>query len=285
MIKILRVGTNITVVDQGRYGYLRYGVPFSGAMDKLSAAVANALVGNDQNQALLEFYMPGHKIQFSSSTTIALTGANAHFLINDSPILSNQAYLVDENSILSIGKLTSGAYVYMAVKGGIQSRKILGSRSPLPSSRHPTLKTGDTIPIGRNISQLESNVRISPIKIDTHQAIMARPGPEWQLLSKKATILLRASSYTISQQSNRMGFRMEGPSIQDNITGILSSGVTPGTVQLLPSGLPLILMRDCQTTGGYLRILQITPKSLNQLAQRAPGQQVIFDVINGQIEK
>ena len=131
MITILRTGTDIAIVDQGRYGYRRYGVPSSGAMDIQSASSANALVGNDQDQALLEFYMPGHQILFSSPTTIAITGADAELLVDDTPILNNQAYHINPDSILSIGKITKGAYVYMAVKGGVVSQKLLGSSSPL----------------------------------------------------------------------------------------------------------------------------------------------------------
>ncbi|MFT6811086.1 MAG: biotin-dependent carboxylase-like uncharacterized protein [Saprospiraceae bacterium] len=278
MIKVLRAGTYITLVDRGRYGYRRYGVPTSGPMDMQSATVANTLLSNSPEDALLELYMPGHRLQFSSSATIALAGAEASIELDNILIETNQVYKVKSGSILSIGKFRKGSYLYLAIKGGIESQIVLNSRSPLSTIFPRQIRTGDTLSINELKNPISTNVHIAPLRIDYNGAIQVRPGPEWHLLSDKDKDIITSTQYVISNQSNRMGFRMEGLKTRDTYSGILSSGVMPGTVQLLPSGLPLILMRECQTTGGYMRILQIASDSINQLAQRSPDLKVIFNV-------
>jgi len=281
MITILRAGAYISLVDKGRFGYQKYGVPISGAMDRHSAIAANVLLNNHNDEALLELYMPGHRLQFSNKAKIAITGADANIYLDDRTITSNQTHIIESGSKLSIGNFNKGAYIYIAVEGGLESKKILGSRSPLSNMYSRQLRTGDTIQTCLSNKVQASNSLIAPMNIDCKSKISARPGPEWDLLDQEAQMAITKSEYSISQQSNRMGYRLMGNPLSQKNISIYSSPVMPGTVQLLPSGAPLILMRDCQTTGGYPRILQITPDSLNQLAQRRPGQNVEFDVING----
>ena len=280
MITILRAGTYITIVDRGRYGYRRYGVPTSGGMDKHSATVANTLVSNNPDDALLELYMPGHRLQFSSGASIALAGAEASIEIDNAEIQTNKVYQIQPGSVLAIGKFRKGSYIYLAIKGGIESQLILNSRSPLSTIFPRQLRTGDTLNIGSSKNKRDLNVHISPLNINYNQMIQVRPGPEWHLLAEEDKNIITSTVYDISNQSNRMGFRLEGQKTTNTYAGILSSGVMPGTVQLLPNGLPIILMRECQTTGGYMRTLQILPDSMNQLAQRGPRQQVKFEIID-----
>ena len=174
--------------------------------------------------------------------------------------------------------MNRGARLYLAFKNGINTERIVDSASPFPGQVQ-VFKKGHVFEINGATGQ-RINSAIIPFKMDPLKVLSCHIGPEWHYLSKNAQEQILAHSYTISPQSNRMGYRLEGKIIGESISPILSSGVLPGTIQLLPSGLPLILMRDCQTTGGYPRILQVGEIDINQLAQRKPGEKVRLSSIS-----
>lgn len=279
MIEILRTGSHMCIVDRGRFGFRRYGVPTSGSMDQASAAVANSVIGNDINEAVVEMYMPGHQLKFHCDTYIALSGARTQLQLGDKNIYTDSFTKVTKGQILSIGSMTKGCRLYLAAYQGIQTTEFLKSKSPLTGFYDRTLHKGDQINIlSHPQSVRQKNSNIVPIKIDVQKEIAAYAGPEWHKLPKADQSRILSTVFIIDNKSDRMGYRLNGSAIKGGKDEIYSSPVMPGTVQLLPSGLPIILMRDCQTTGGYPRILQITESDINQLSQRRPGDEVRFQL-------
>ena len=150
MIEIVRFGSQATVVDKGRYLYRRYGVPLSGAMDRISAARANSLLSNTPEAALLELYQPGHELIFHTDTYFCVTGAEAEIHLDEKRIYIDQVCFAKKSSRLLIGQMTRGCRTYLAVKDGILTQQILGSKSPIPGFLNRHLYKGDIIPIAGN---------------------------------------------------------------------------------------------------------------------------------------
>ncbi len=280
MIEVLRSGSHICVVDIGREGYQAMGVPVSGAMDMVSLARVNSLMGNKMNSAVLELYFSGHQLQFHCDTYIALAGATTDIKLGERKIYNDEIIKVNKGDILSIGAISIGCRLYLAVPYGIKSTQLLGSRSPLRGHSKKHIKKGDKIMIESSIISPHRYATTKALAIDRLKKIECYVGPEWRRLSNQQQQDILSTTYTITQQSDRMGYRLEGPSLKIDSFQILSSPVMTGTVQLLPNGNPLILMRDCQTTGGYPRILQVTSTDINQLAQRKPLDEVQFKIVS-----
>ena len=279
MLEVVRSGGQIHIVDCGRHDLRQYGIPESGAMDVQSAMRANSLLHNPVCSATLEISMPGHELRFHQSCIISLAGADGAFLINDQKVYGDATYEINEGSTLHIGRLHKGCRLYLGIKGGFQTTEMLGSRSPIPGFFNRVIVTGDKIPLS-NITQFTSTSNTKPLKIILNQSIQCFMGPEWYLLEPSVQSQILQEKYTIHINSNRMGYQLDGEKIQVPDFSLFSSAVFPGTVQLLPSGRLVVLMRDCQTTGGYMRILQVHPADINQVAQRRPGQRIQFQLID-----
>lgn len=276
MIEIVRSGSQLCLVDQGRQGYRKYGIPEAGPMDSHSYLCANSIIGNPSTAPCLELYESGHQFRFLSNTTIALSGASGDFHLDNQLISINQPVHVRAGSLLKIGKLSLGCRAYLAVAGGFDVKSILGSVMSLPGSEHALLSNGSRIEIKQPYHTLTKS-RLKPIVINIEASIFCQPGPEYIMLDTAQRQWLLATDFHISHHSNRMGLRLNTAETSNfhNHT-INTSAVTSGTVQLPPNGLPLILMRDAQTTGGYPRVLIISEPSMNQLAQRRTGSVVRF---------
>ena len=281
MIEILRTGSHMCVVDIGREGYQSMGVPVSGAMDMISLARANSLLGNKMTAAVLELYLSGHQLQFQCDTYIALTGATAKITMTDRQIYNDEVIKVRKGDILSIGATSIGCRIYLAVAHGIKTESLLGSRSPLSGYTKKHYKKGDKLHIKPTELSVKNFASSKALSINKTKKVECTIGPEWGKLSKQQQQATLSNIYLINHQSDRMGYRLEGSSLDIEAFQIFSSAVMTGTVQLLPSGLPIILMRDCQTTGGYPRILQVTSTDINQLAQRKPNDEVQFVLTEG----
>lgn len=280
MIEVLRSGSHICVVDIGREGYQVMGVPVSGAMDMVSLARANSLLGNEMESAVLELYFSGHQLQFHCETYIALAGATADTKLGDRNIYNDEVIKVEKGDILSIGAMSIGCRIYLAVFNGMQSPQLLGSRSPLTGYSKKHINKGDLLIIESTPMPLQRFATTKSLSIDRTKKIECTIGPEWRRLSNQQRQTILSTIYTVNPQSDRMGYRLDGPSLENDSFQILSSPVMAGTVQLLPNGLPIILMRDCQTTGGYPRILQVTSRDINQLAQRKPKDELQFRLVD-----
>lgn len=282
MVKILKPGFYSTVQDFGRIGYQEYGVPYSGVMDKRAASFANALLGNDKHAAVIEMTMTGGVFQFKSNTLICLSGADMNPMLNNLPIINNRIVWVKKADILSFGKLSTGFRCYLAVYGGFKTEVIMKSRSMYKGiTQQSFIKKGNELVIENilaSISLQHANLRVDSSYLKA-PSIEVFKGPEFDLLSEAQQNKLTTYEFTISKNNNRMAYQLE-ESLKNDLEPIITSPVLPGTVQLTPSGKLIVLMRDCQTTGGYPRVLQLKESSIDVLAQKYTGQSIIFKLLS-----
>lgn len=278
MLKVLKSGFFNTIQDKGRFGFAAMGIPVSGAMDSYSSDIANSLLNNSLEDAVIEITFGNCKFQFLCDTSICVSGGGFSLAINQQPIRLNKKISVSKNDILSFGNLNFGARGYLAVSGGIKSEVKLNSRSFYKGiTKNSVLQNGMDIPISQRIKgELMSN---SSIKINeahfNSEEIKCYKGPEFQLLSSEQQKELIDKIYSISKDANRMGYQLN-ETLANSLPSILTSAVLPGTVQLTASGKLIVLMRDCQVTGGYPRVLQVSEESINRLSQKMTGGKIQF---------
>ena len=277
MVEVKSAGLLTTFQDLGRFGFRKFGVPLSGAMDLHSAKVANALLNNDASCAVIEATIIGPTLLFNQSTFIVVTGALSELRINQRVVSQNTVVKIDSGDTLSIGKITKGARSYIAVIGGWQAPKILNSRSYYAGITNKNLiQAGhklDILPLKKNIIN-RTSVKFDTSHINTKN-LQVTKGPEFNLLDQYSQHNLIGQSFKVSPQSNRMAYKLQHE-LKLNADEIITSSVQPGTVQMTPSGELIILMRDCQTTGGYARVLQLTDSSINRLSQMSAGSDLVF---------
>ncbi len=282
-IEILSTGLYDTLQDEGRPGYQSQGVPLGGAMDRQAAALANQLVGNPLHTPVIESTLLGPSVRFHGPAQIALTGARIHPKLNGQAIPTYSTVSAAPGAVLTVGGMQSGCRAYLAVRGAWQVRKWLGSCSPPP---YPSdlLTPESRLKPGQRL-QVQAYSAIAARSIDPEDqpdfpeapTINLFPGPEWAAFSPAAAALLQSQPFTITKDANRMGLRLqENLPDTSRLPSLLSSAVLPGTVQVPPSGHPIILMADAQTTGGYPRMAQARAHDLPVLAQCRPGDQIRF---------
>jgi biotin-dependent carboxylase-like uncharacterized protein len=280
MIEVINSGFYSTVQDQGRYGFAHLGVPFSGAMDKASANLANNIVGNNHDEAVIELTIMGGVFRFGCETVISISGADMKPVLNEIPVSHNKRITVKKNDILKFSVARTGCRAYLAVAGGIQSPQILSSRSMfLPVTHCSKLNRGDVLSI-KSFEQTPTKYFSKIKNLDfTENELQTYPGPEFENLSSHQKKLLEATKFTISNLNNRMGYQLN-ELIENSLNPIITSAVLPGTVQLTPGGKLIVLMRDAQTTGGYPRVLQLSDQAINLLAQKKTSDKVTFSMIS-----
>ena len=277
MIKVIQTGLFTTIQDGGRHGYRNIGIPTSGFMDQENAWAANIIVDNDREESLFEITLTGPTLIFNGNYVISITGGDFNPLINELPVKMYQPINVKLGDTLKINNTKNGARCYLAISGGIDVKSIFGSKSFFSNiSESYYLRKGDEIKISNN-----SNSKIlkkNKFKFKLKKSMDVFKGPEFDLLSIKVKKMLFKNEFTIRTNS-RMGYNLE-EKVQIGIKSIISSPVIPGTIQLTPSGKMIILHRDCQTTGGYPRILQLNKSSLNHLSQIKSNEKIKFSLIN-----
>ena len=277
MIKVIQPGLFTTIQDGGRHGYRNIGIPTSGFMDQESAWAANKIVDNDREESLIEITLKGPTLLFNNNCTISITGGDFNPLINGMPIKMYESINVKLGDKLKINNTKNGARCYIAISGGIDVKSIFGSKSFLSNiTESYYLKKGDEIKISDN-----SNNKIlkkNKLKFKLNRSMDVFKGPEFDLLSMKVKNILFENEFTIRSNS-RMAYNLDEKA-QIGIKSIISSPVMPGSVQLTPSGKMIILHRDCQTIGGYPRILQLDTNSLNNLSQLKSNDKIKFSLIS-----
>lgn len=278
MIKVLKSGFYSTIQDLGRFGYREFGVPVSGAMDSYSSNFANSILNNEKGASVLEMTMIGVELKFLEPTVIAITGANMNPMLNGESIDMFNSVLVQANDILSLGNAQSGFRTYIAVKGGFLTETVLGSRSMAKEVTDVSkISKGDCL----LISQYLSSVETKNAKVRFYSSYFESPilkvtkGPEFSKLSLEQQELLCGQNFEVSKHNNRMAYQLL-PLFHNSLDSILTVPVLPGTIQLTPSGQLIILMKDCQTSGGYPRVLQLTEESINILSQKFTGASVLM---------
>ena len=291
MIKIINPGLFTTIQDRGRWGYQRFGMPVAGAMDLFSLRVSNILVGNNEYDAALETTLLGPEILFDCDELISITGANMGPKINNSPVPMWTTLFIQAGDKLSFSKIKSGFRSYIAFSRGLDVPEIMGSRSTfirgnLGGYNGRKLNSKDEIslgnkPIGNTGSYLPKEFIPVYAKDNTIRVIL---GPQDDYFTEEAKETFLSSQYTITNEADRMGYRLDGPKIQ-HVEGpdIISDGIVFGSIQVPGDGLPIIMMADRQTTGGYTKIAVVITPDLPILAQMSPGSTMNFKSIS--IEK
>ena len=305
-VRVLKPGPLSSLQDMGRVGYQRFGVIVSGVMDEWSHRLANLLVGNPGDEATLEITLMGPSLAFDSAALIAIVGADLSPRIAEAPVPMGLPVLVRAGSQLDFGRRTFGCRAYLAVHGGFAVEPVMGSRSTYLRAgfggfEGRALRKGDLLPVGdgdpravfpdlarRSGAGAEafatlSDGTLAPI---VHAASEARPlraiaGQQWEAFTDEAHARLLDAEFRVNANSDRMGYRLEGPALTlREPLEMISEGVAFGTVQVPPDGNPIVLMADRQTAGGYPKIASVASVDLPLLAQTVPQQGVRFERIS-----
>lgn len=283
-IKIIKPGMFTTIQDKGRWGYQRFGIPVAGTMDDFATRVANILVGNAEYSAVLESTFLGPEIIFDCDEIISITGADMNPKINGEPVLMWTSLLIKERDILSFSRAVSGVRSYIGFSRGLNVPEIMGSKSTftrgvLGGYEGRKLAGGDEIKLG-NRDLCSSGSYLPSEFIPTYKSeetIRVIMGPQDDYFTDEAIETFLGSKYTITHESDRMGYRLEGPKIiHKNGADIISDGIVFGSIQVPGHGSPIIMMADRATTGGYTKIATVTTPDLVSLAQMGPGNAVRF---------
>lgn len=286
-LHIISAGPLTMIQDNGRFGYMEYGIGESGAMDRESFQKANALVGNTHGEAVLEATLVGPVMRADGDMCIAFMGADMPATIDHKVMQRGQAYRVKGGQTVSFGMAKSGVRAYIAFAGGINVPKVMGSRSTdlkcrLGGLEGRKIENNDVLPL-YDFDYFEARVnkilerRISAESYDANIQVRVILGPQEDAFTAEGIKTFLVTPYTVSNDSDRMGIRLTGEIIAGKgKMDIVSDGVTFGSVQVTSAGLPIILMADHQTTGGYAKIATVIRDDLPYLAQARPGDQVSF---------
>ena len=291
-LKIIKAGILDTIQDGGRTSYRHLGINPSGPMDRLSAQLSNALLGKKLGEPVIEMHFPASAYLFQQTTIACLAGADFSATINEQNIPLYQPFLVKDNSVLKFTGLVSGAHCYLSLLHGLQVDEWLQSASTNLKAvaggwNGRKLQKDDCISYKNEIDvpilPTEEPFRIlhwkaSSPKID--KSINVIEGNEWSWLTLEAQISFQDSIFSLSNLSDRMGYRLYGEELlTEENEQVVSSAVDFGTIQLLPNGQLIILMADHQTTGGYPRLAHVSSTSLPSIAQLKPNDEIRFRVI------
>jgi len=282
MVVVERAPPYLTVQDAGRAGHRASGVPQAGAMDQWSLAAANAYAGNDKHGAALEWAIAGGSLRFERDTMIGLAGAGIDAAIGDRPVRGNESITARRGETLKVQGITTRRFLYVAIRGGVDCPLVLGSRSTyLPASfggiDGRRLKTGDVLPTGGAMTDTGAargaiDYEMPDYDAHTIRIIAHAADPREELLTRFVE-----QTFTVSAASDRMGYRLESDQPLDGSrASITSEPVCPGTVQLTPSGQPIVLMADAPTIGGYQVIGTVVTRDLPIIAQSLPGKPLRF---------
>jgi len=283
-VHVTRPGLLTTVQDLGRFGWQAYGVSTAGPMDPRAHRLANALVGNAADAATLEITLVGPELTFEDDRLIAVCGADFVVTVGDHLAASGCAFRVPRGSPVRFGARTHGSRAYLAVSGGIDVMPLFGSRATHLPSRlggHAgrALRAGDTLRLGPPAPPPATRRPAVSLSMPRggHATLHVLPSHHAERFGVDAIERLQSARYTVSQDSNRMGFRLEGPSIRTRVAGeLLSEPVTVGAVQVPHDGHPILLMPDRQTSGGYPTLGTVISADLGLAGQLGPGDTITF---------
>jgi antagonist of KipI len=302
-LRVQRAGILSTLQDLGRYGYQRFGVPVGGVMDEYSHRLANLLVGNPEHEATLEITLAGPRLEFIHDTLIGICGGDFAPTIDGESVPAARPVLLSKGSVVDFGTCRLGCRAYLAVAGGFEVPLVMGSKSTylrggFGGFEGRALRRGDLVPTGEGgrdaypglRRRLDAGARFAYPRwsVNANSAFLAHghhrihfvPGRHWELLSEDSQQQFGGVQYRIAPDSDRMGYRLEGPllSLKQPVE-ILSEAVTFGSIQVPPDGRPIVLMANRQTTGGYPRIGEVSAVDLPLLAQLPPGDTVHFEPV------
>jgi antagonist of KipI len=283
VIRVLSSGLLTTVQDLGRPGFGALGVPAGGAADAHALRLGNLLLGNDEGAAALEATLDGPELFFEGETLVVLAGAPFAATLDGEELAAWSATRVRAGGRLTLGRAVSGARGYLCVRGGIDVSRVLGSRSTDVATGFGglggrALAAGDILPIGRSPAPPRGR------RVDAAAArwngprrlLRVTPGPQQNWFSPKALASFLSRSFRVSASSSRTGVRLEGAPLEAPTRSLVTEGVVVGAVQVPAGGLPIVLLVEHPSTGGYPKIASVISTDLSALAQLRPGDEVRF---------
>lgn len=302
-IEVLSPGLLTTVQDLGREGFGPMGVSPSGAADPIALRIGNRLAGNTEGAAGLEMTLLGGAFQFHGPCVAALTGSDFGATLDGETVLAWASFESKTGQTLRLGPTRSGARCYLCVQGGIVAKQFLGSASThllsgLGGHEGRSLRKGDVLRIGRlpegekketgrkagstGTALRPRKVSVTALKqLAPRKVLRVTPGPQSNWFPRAAQKALYESAYRVSEETNRMGLRLEGPSIPGGAHGeMISEGVSLGAIQIAAGGLPIILFVEQQTTGGYAKIANVVAADLSSLGQLRPRDEIRFEFVS-----
>ncbi|MEO7983065.1 MAG: biotin-dependent carboxyltransferase family protein [Bacteroidota bacterium] len=290
-LKIIKAGILDTIQDNGRYGNQHLGINPAGAMDKYAMQVTNMLVGNKAGEAVIEMHFPAAVFMFSEAALIALGGADFSASINGEPVPNLHPIVVGKNDVLQFHKPVNGARVYLALGGGFAADNWMNSysthlKAKAGGYKGRSLRKDDEILLRQppSYSLSQDDFMVLPWQADSNwlppedsKEIRVLPGNEWERLTHESKENFTMTSFVITRQSDRMGYRLNNIPLRAGTTEeVVSSAVSFGTIQLLPDGGLIVLMADHQTTGGYPRVGHVITAHHSKLAQLKAGDKIQF---------
>ncbi|MAS58580.1 MAG: hypothetical protein CMD42_02400 [Gammaproteobacteria bacterium] len=288
-IEVVSSGLQTTVQDMGRKGWSHMGLPESGAADKFSLKLANFLINKNLNSPVLECTLTGPILKFLKPLSLVITGADMKPKINDIDIKMNTVIRAKTNDVLSLSNCSIGCRSYIAFSENLVTERFLGSASTYLPAKLGGIE-GLPLQVGCIISTdsadfditSSENIDLNTINFFTNEwELRGIEGPEFNFLSDESKKDIFSSPFIVSNDSSRMGNRLEGTRIElINNDHMISSPMSIGTVQCPKGGLPIILGCDSQTLGGYPRVLQIAEIDLPLIGQLRPSDKVLFKKIS-----
>jgi antagonist of KipI len=292
---VVHAGFLASVQDLGRTGYRQFGVSLGGALDAFALRVANLLVGNEESVAGLEITLGGLQLRFADQRIVAWCGGEFDVRVGSTSVPAGHAALINAGEELKFNHPKTGCRCWLAISGGIDAPTVLGSRSTdLRASfggfEGRAVRDGDELPLGNfRRSQTAAAGRISSWSAPEpwSQTASANPilqvvrGPDWDRFGASTLQRFTSESFAVSPDSDRMGVRFDGPELQrSDDVDLISEAASPGTIQVPPSGRPILLLGDCQTIGGYPKIAHVITFDLPVAAQLRAGDHVRFSEVS-----
>ncbi|MFZ4453415.1 5-oxoprolinase subunit C family protein [Salibacterium aidingense] len=289
LCRVKKPGLFTTIQDAGRTGWQKKGIPPAGVMDEYAFKMANFLVGNEGQEAVLEITMLGPVLRFTQAAVMAVTGGDLQPLLNNKKTEMWHSFLVKEGDELSFAGVKSGARAYIAVQGGFAGNEVLGSKSTYTKAgiggmEGRALQADDILTGLSPSSELKRCAWLESTLIPSYRQktlLRVTEGPEADAFSRDGLYTFYTRSFRVANESDRMGCRLQGPPVAHvKQADILSDAVDFGTIQVAADGCPMILMADRQTTGGYTRIASVIQVDLPKAAQLLPGHEVTFQKVS-----
>jgi len=287
-LKVVRAGLFDTLQDFGRLGFMALGMPTAGAMDRIGLALANALAGNPPRTAGLEIGVMGPDLLVEAdSVRVALVGPLSPSLIEGPdapprPLESDRSHLLKRGQTLRVGMVEGSSTAYLAVAGGFALAPFMGSlstyaRAGVGGFEGRKLAAGDALPLARETAPAGSERKLGQAFDYGNGPIRIVWGPQEDYFTEEGRRTFVESEYRVSKEADRMGIRFEGPTIaHSQAADIISDGIGPGAIQVPGAGLPIVLLADRQTVGGYPKIATVASVDLPRLGRLLPGQTVRF---------
>lgn len=279
-------GPMTSLQDAGRFGFQRFGVSSSGAMDRLALGMANALVGNPPGAGAIEFMLLGGALRVEGgSARMAVAGAPCGMAVDGARAICTASFTLRPGQKLALGTAERGVFFYLAVAGGFAVLPALGSLSLQPRAGIGGLDgrplwPGDRLDVVLDAAPPGPEATLDPAPLDLDAVVRVVLGPQDDYFSPEGIATLLSAPYAVSREADRMGYRLTGPAIQHSRGfNIVSDGIVGGSIQVPGSGEPIVTMADRQTTGGYPKIATVISADLRLVAQRRTGERVRFQAI------